>query len=260
MLGMIIYVVSVIAILVITIFIVVSAYKRKTIDKDSEYLYDLMPQLNCKECGRPDCRKFAEDVSKGKAYPDVCPYLKGENYLKVREVLKRERKVYFNNVAFVKCKGGKDCNSKFKYVGENTCRSKNLQHSGDKYCPFACLGCGDCSKACKYGAINISEKGCAVVDRDKCVGCGECVAACPNKLIELVPNKQFVDVVCKNTSEDSTITRNCKVSCNHCEACIVACPTSAIQMVGGIPKIDAEKCNRCGKCVAVCPNHVISRL
>ena len=66
MLGMIIYVASVIAILVITISIVVSTCKKKKSDKDSEYLYNLMPQLNCKECGRPDCMKFAEDVSKGK--------------------------------------------------------------------------------------------------------------------------------------------------------------------------------------------------
>ena len=208
MLGMVIYVLSVAAVLVITIFVVISTCKKKKIDKSSEYLYNLMPKLDCKECGRENCMKFADDVSKGKAYPDICPYLKGENYLKVKELLKRERKVYFNNVAFVRCKGGKDCNSKFKYVGENTCKSKNLQHSGEKYCPFACLGCGDCAKNCKYDAISISEKGCAVVDRDKCVGCGECVGACPNKLIELVPNKQFVDVVCKNTSEDSTITRN----------------------------------------------------
>ena len=122
------------------------------------------------------------------------------------------------------------------------------------------MGCGDCIKSCKYGAISISKKGCAIIDKDKCVGCGECVNSCPNKLIELIPNMKFVEVVCKNSSEDSTITRNCKVSCNHCEACIVACPVNAIQMVGGLPKIDSEKCIRCGKCVAVCPSHVISRL
>ena len=256
----IIYILSVALVLGGTIFIVKYANKHKKIDKNSSFLFELLPGLNCKECGRNDCKQFAEDLSNGKTHPDVCPYLQGEKYIKVREVLKRERKVMFDKVAFVKCKGGCDCKNKFTYVGENTCKSKNLLHSGDKFCPFACLGCGDCIKSCKYGAISISQKGSAVVDRDRCVGCGECLNSCPNKLIELVPSNQFVDVVCKNSSDDSTITRNCKVSCNHCEACIVACPTGAIQMVGGLPKIDPEKCIRCGKCVAVCPSHVISRL
>ena len=84
--------------------------------------------------------------------------------------------------------------------------------------------------------------------------------ACPKRIIELVPSKKFVDVVCKNTSTDSVITRNCKVSCTHCEACVVACPVGAIKMVGGLPKIDPSICIKCGKCVAVCPSHVISRI
>ena len=260
MLGIIIYAVSVTIVLIVTIMIVISTCKTKTLDSNSEYLYNLLPQLDCKECGRNCCSDFSDDLSNGKAIPESCPYLKGENYLKVKEVINRERKAYFNNVAFIRCKGGQDCKSKFKYLGENTCKSKNLQHNGDKYCPYACLGCGDCARACKYGAISISKKGCAIVDKDRCVGCGECLNSCPKKLIDLIPAKQFVEVVCKNTAEDSTVTRNCKVSCNHCEACVVACPTNAIQMVGGIPKINPEKCIRCGKCVAVCPNHVISRL
>lgn len=254
-----IYIVSVLLVLGLTILIVFK-FKYKKLDKDSSVIKSLLPNLNCKECGRNDCNQFAEDLSKGKTSPENCPYLKGEKYLKLREYLKREKKAYFNNVAFVRCKGGCDCNNKFIYVGEKTCKSKNMQHNGDKFCPFACLGCGDCINACRYGAIYISEKGCAVVDKDKCVGCGECLNSCPNNLIELIPSKKYVDVVCKNSSEDTTITRNCSVSCNHCEACIVVCPVGAIQMVGGIPKIDAEKCIRCGKCVAVCPSHVISRL
>ena len=99
--------------------------------------------------------------------------------------------MHFDSVAFVRCKGGIDCNNKFQYVGDNTCSSMNLLHSGNKHCPFACLGCGDCVKSCIYGAISISEKGCAVVDKEKCVGCAECVAACPNHLIELIPSKNL---------------------------------------------------------------------
>ncbi len=260
MLKIIIYVFEVLVVLITTIIIAAVTSKNRKLSKTSEVLYELTPHLNCGECGRPTCLLFAEHLSKGKTSPGKCPYLKGKNYLKVRQILKRERKVHFDTVAFVKCKGGCDCNNKAKYVGDATCKSKNVIHDGDKYCPFACLGCGDCIKSCKYGAISISEKGCAIVDSEKCVGCGECKDACPNNLIDLIPSEKFVEVVCNNTSSDSLVTRNCKVACTHCEACVVACPEGAIKMVGGIPKIDHRKCTKCGKCVAACPEHVISRI
>ena len=255
-----IYILIATLILAVLLTIVYMANRNKNTDKSSEIVHELLPGLNCKECGRNDCAQFAKDLMDGKTHPNKCPYLKGQKYIEVYEIINRERKVFFNNVAFVKCKGGCDCKDKFTYYGEKTCKSINNQHNGNKYCPHACLGCGDCVKACRYGAISISQKGCAIVDQNKCVGCGECLESCPNKLIEMISTKKFVEVVCKNSTDDSTVTRNCKVSCNHCEACIVACPVGAIQMVGGLPVIDTEKCTRCGKCVAVCPNHVISRL
>ncbi len=255
-----VYVVTVVLLLLFIIAIVVFTSKNKKLNKTSQVIYELLPNLDCKECGRSSCMQFAEDLSKGKTMPSKCPYLNGRNYLRLRQVLKKERKVRFDTVAFVRCKGGVDCNNKFKYVGDKTCASVNLIHSGDKFCPNACLGCGDCVKSCIYGAISISPKGCAIVDKDKCVGCGECVAVCPNKIIDLIPSKKFVEVVCSNTLDDSVVVRNCEVACTHCEACVVACPVGAIKMVGGTPKIDSEICVRCGKCVAACPEHVISRI
>lgn len=226
----------------------------------AQVLTELMPAINCKQCGRKTCAKFAKDLSMGKTVLDYCPYMTKSNYKKAKKVIESNRKVKFDKVALVKCKGGYDCENKFQYIGDNTCASKNLQHSGDKYCPFACLGCGDCAKACPYDAIKISDKGCAVVDKSKCAGCGECVKVCPNSLITLVPSQQFVDLICKNSSRNAVITRNCSVSCTHCETCISSCPTKAITMVGGLPKIDSKKCIKCGKCVSACPNHVISRI
>lgn len=260
MVKVLIYSISICVILLFIIIMVVVTSKNKKLKKLPEVIYEVLPNLDCKQCGREDCKQFAIDLSKGKTSPNNCPYLKGTNYLRCRQILKRERKVKFNSVAFVKCKGGCDCNNKYTYVGDKTCSSKKLLHNGDKHCPFACLGCGDCIDACIYGAISISDKGCAIVDKEKCVGCGECVFACPSHIIELIPSKKFVEVVCKNTSSESSIVRNCEVACTHCEACVVACPSGAISMVGGLPKIDADKCTKCGKCVAACPEHVISRL
>ena len=260
MMKILLYGASIFVVLLVILIVVFITSKNKKLDKTSEVLRELLPNLDCGKCGRKDCVQFAEHLSKGKTTISNCPFLTGKNYLKCRQIIKKERKVKFDSVAFVRCKGGIDCKNKFEYIGDKTCASKNLHHDGDKFCHFACLGCGDCKQACVYGAISISKKGCAIVDKEKCVGCGECVDACPNKLISLVPVNKFVEVVCNNTSNDSIITRNCAVACTHCEACVVACPAGAIKMVGGMPKIDAEKCVKCGKCVAACPTHVISRI
>ncbi len=249
--------VIILGIIVISIF----TSKSRKLNKNAEIIRELLPGLNCGKCGRANCAKFAVDITKGKTTVNECPFVIGsKNYFKIRQLVKRERKVHFDNVAIIRCKGGIDCQNKFEYKGDNSCACNNLLHSGDKACPFACLGCGDCKKACVYGAISISEKGCAEVDPYKCIGCGECVNFCPNNLISLVPSDKYVEVICRNSSNDTVVTRNCKVSCTHCEACVVACPYGAIQMVGGLPHIDKVKCRRCGKCVAACPNHVISRI
>lgn len=260
MIKIIILVISIIA--VVGLVVLANYIAKRNLKKSSiqQVLNELMPGLNCKQCGRKDCKEFAKDLALGKTNLAYCPYVSKQNYKKAKRIVDSNRVIKFDQVALVRCKGGYDCENKFQYKGDETCASKNLIHSGDKFCPFACLGCGDCKKACPYGAIYISHKGCAVVDKTKCTGCGECIKACPNSLITLVPAEQFVDVVCNNSSNDTVVTRSCKVSCTHCEACVATCPNKAITMVGGLPKIDNKKCVKCGKCVSSCPNHVISRI
>ncbi len=256
-------VILIISILIIIALIVAAhklAKRGQKNSNDHEVLRELLPGINCKQCGRKNCAKFAKELSQGKTTLDFCPYISKSNYKKAKKVIESGRVIKFDRVALVRCKGGSDCENKFQYIGDNTCASKNLHHSGDKFCPFACLGCGDCVKVCPYDAIYISEKSCAVVDKSKCTGCGECVKSCPNALISLVPSEQFVESICNNSSNDTVVTRSCKVSCTHCEACVASCPTKAITMVGGLPKIDNKKCIKCGKCVSACPNHVISRI
>jgi ferredoxin len=59
----------------------------------------------------------------------------------------------------------------FDYSGAETCKAAALLAGGFKRCPYACLGLGDCMRACKYGAISIDKnKGVAVIDYAKCIG------------------------------------------------------------------------------------------
>lgn len=257
---LVIIIVSVLVVIGLIIIAIKMANKDAKNPNVTKVLTELMPGINCKQCGRNSCASFAKDLAQGKTTLGYCKYLSKDSYSRAKKVIDSNRKIKLDKVALIRCKGGVDCVNKFQYIGDNTCASKNLQHSGDKYCPYACLGCGDCVKSCPYEAISISEKGCAIVDKSKCTGCGECVKTCPNSLISIVPSDQFVYVICNNLSSDTVVTRNCKVSCTHCEACVATCPTKAITMVGGIPNIDNKKCIKCGKCVSACPNHTISRI
>jgi len=45
-----------------------------------------------------------------------------------------------------------------------------------------CVGCGECAKACPFGAIEVRD-GKAVVNAAMCQGCRVCISACPTGAI-----------------------------------------------------------------------------
>ena len=106
MLKIILYSASVFFVFLVTIIVVIATSKNKRLDKTSEVILELLPGLDCKKCGRSDCMQFAEDMAKGKTNMNNCPYLIGKNYKKCRQIMKKQRKVRFDNIAFVRCKGG----------------------------------------------------------------------------------------------------------------------------------------------------------
>ena len=244
----------------ITLILSLIINKSKKLDSKESFIHDLLPELDCGKCGFPNCEAFSKEVAGEQVDISMCPYIQRANLSKVKRVVK---KGYYNNsnlVAFVKCKGGVDCKEKFNYKGQNYCWCKDGLHSGNKECDKACLGCGDCVKVCRYGALFINEKGVAEVNRDSCTGCGACTYVCPNNLIERIPVTQSVNVVCNNFSGGMSISKKCKVGCTSCGLCAKICPAGAIKIKKGKPVIDKDKCISCNKCIGICPNKCISRL
>ena len=260
--GLIILIALGIAAMIFVTIAVISAIvkKRKENIEDVELIVSLLPNVNCGACGREYCSKFAEDIAAGKAKAEDCPLVSFEARAKIDGVIVGDALANVKQIAFVTCKGGKDCPDKYDYVGDASCANQERLHSGCKSCPYACLGCGDCIKNCPFSAITINEKGVAFVDPEVCVGCGNCVLACPNNLIKLIPYTQRAVIACNNKIDDPGECYGCKVGCIHCNHCVEICPTGAISIKDGVPVIDENKCINCYKCVRVCPNHCISRL
>ncbi|MBQ8468577.1 MAG: 4Fe-4S binding protein [Clostridia bacterium] len=234
--------------------------KSKRLNSKETFVHSLLPELDCGKCGCPNCEAFSKEVADERQDISACPYILKANLSKANRVLKKGYVNNSNMIACIKCKGGKDCKNKFEYQGQQYCWCMDSLHSGAKMCDRACLGCGDCVRVCRYGAIFINEKGVAEVDRAKCTGCGACTYVCPNKLIERIPASKQVEFICSNNTDKMGVTAKCKVGCTGCGLCAKICPHGAIEMKNGNPVIDEKKCTKCNKCIGACPNSCISRL
>ena len=52
--------------------------------------------------------------------------------------------------------------------------------------PEKCLGCGDCTRACAYGVLEVIDDVAYAARPDECRGCRDCVEACPQGAIEVI--------------------------------------------------------------------------
>jgi electron transport complex protein RnfB len=51
--------------------------------------------------------------------------------------------------------------------------------------PDECIGCGICTRVCKFEAVTGDKKSAHTVDAEKCRGCEACVEKCPKKAIKI---------------------------------------------------------------------------
>lgn len=234
--------------------------KKKGLFTEADFVKKMLPNIDCGMCGERNCSEFAKKVARGERKVEECKLIKPEVAERVKDYFVPAYDTTTKMVALVKCKGGCRAANKYHYKGTKNCAVEENLHSGSKACKFACLGCGDCARACRFGALKLNDRGVAEVDRSKCTGCGACVRVCPNKLITMQKMSLSVAVVCNNQSSEPGIEKKCEVGCTHCGNCVKACPTGAVKIVNNVPVIDETRCIECGKCVVACPNHCISRL
>ncbi len=235
------------------------ASQRFAVETDSrvDEIGAILPQANCGACGYPGCASYAEAVVGGESV-SLCSVGGPPVTARIAKIMGVESvDAAGRMVAKVKCMGGTNCVDDSVYQGVSGCLAKSLVGGGPKSCKEGCLGDGDCIEACEFNAMFLNEFGVVQVNPDNCVGCKLCVAACPKKIIEMVPEKARVHVLCSNHEIGGHVRKNCSVACIACRLCEKACKFDAIHVIDNVAVIDYDKCTNCMACVKVCPTKAI---
>ena len=248
--------------LAVVLYFVAQKFKVEE-DPRIDIVEALMPGANCGGCGQAGCRAFAEACTKAENLDNLyCPVGGNPVMQKVAGALGFEVAEKAPMVAVVRCAGSCDKRPKTNvYDGASSCAIMSSLYPGDTGCKYGCLGKGDCTNACNFGAISMDpQTGLPVVDDEKCTACGACVKACPNGVIELRnkgPKSRRVFVSCINKDKGGVARKACSAACIGCGKCAKVCPFGAITVENNVAYIDFNKCKLCTKCVAECPTGAI---
>jgi Na+-translocating ferredoxin:NAD+ oxidoreductase RNF subunit RnfB len=219
-----------------------------------------LPGANCGGCGYPGCDNLAAAIVEGNAKANACPVGGVVTAEHISSIMGWEKGDGFEDVAaYILCNGSEgNTREIYHYDGAKFCSAASQFGGGHKACRFACLGLGDCLRACKFGAITMVNQR-AKIDPNKCTGCGSCVIACPKDVLKIMPAKVKVAIACKNVDAAKKVREVCIRGCIACKRCEKACEYDAIHVIGGLAQIDYDKCTGCGKCAAQCPNNCIKQ-
>ncbi len=235
------------------------AGKKFAVEQDERVLQirTLLPGANCGGCGNPSCDAFAALLAAGKVDIGGCAVNSADNRKAIGALLGVDVKELLPGSAVVLCQGTEEnCPRKATYDGLSTCKAASMA-GGTKGCAQACLGLGDCVKACAFGAISIKD-GVAAVDMLKCTACGTCVKTCPNGVLRVLPKGNTARVLCRTQLVPREARNTCKTACIKCQLCVKSCPENAITYTDNHIEVDREKCTGCGICVNTCPTKAIA--
>ncbi len=235
------------------------ASKLFAVEKDPKIdeILENLSGANCGGCSYAGCSACAEAIAKGEAPVDACPGCSAESLANIAKIMGVESGAKVSKVAFINCCGTtENAVLKYSFDGTKSCSDVSALNGGDKACEYACLGYGDCAKACPYGAIS-TKNGIAEVNQEICIGCGLCSKACPRGIISILPKGTTPLVKCSSKNKGVEVKDKCKVGCIACRICEKNCPSEAIKVIDNLAVIDYDKCSSCGLCAEKCPKKII---
>ena len=214
---------------------------------------------NCGGCGYAGCDAFAQAVAAGLAPVTGCIAGGASCADAIARIMGVDAGSAEKKIAFLACRGTKECaKDKASYIGIKTCKAVQLTMNGTKACAFGCIGFGDCTEVCPFGALSMGKDGLPVINRKKCVGCGKCASVCPKHLFKIIPADLKGSIAqCSCLSDNKVqIRKDCTAGCFKCGMCAKKCPEQCIDLSGGLPVIDYTKCTGCGECAKACVDKV----
>lgn len=250
------------AVLAAVLYFVAQKFKVEE-DPRIDEVEKMLPGANCGGCGFAGCRGMAEALVKNDDISALyCPVGGGDVMKAIADYLGKAAPEREPQVAVVRCAG--TCANRPRtnqFNGAPSCAVVASTYGGETGCTFGCLGKGDCTAVCEFGAITMNpETGLPEVDDEKCTACGACVKACPKGVIELrkkFPKSRKVYVSCVNKEKGGVARKSCKAACIGCGKCAKVCPFGAITVENNLAFIDSTKCRLCRKCVVECPTGAI---
>lgn len=229
------------------------------VDERVTKVRECLPGANCGGCGFAGCDDYAANLVEDESLPCTKCAPGGAGAAEaIAEILGRSAGSSEPQVAQVSCNGVCD-KSRTDHIwqGMQSCKGAKGWFTSPNACMYGCIGLGDCVKECAFDAIGIID-GVARVNRENCVACGMCVKACPQSIIDLVPKKNQVHVLCSSTDKGAVARKNCDNACIGCMKCTKVCNFDAIHVEDNLARIDQSKCKSCGLCVLECPTGAIN--
>jgi Na+-translocating ferredoxin:NAD+ oxidoreductase subunit B len=202
----------------------------------------MLPGNNCGACGEAGCRAFAEALIAGAIAPAQCTVMDSDGTEAVASFLGVDAGDANRRVARLLCGGGTNVAVRnAHYRGVETCVAAAAVAGGGTACAWACLGLGDCQRACTFDAIFMNARDLPVVIPALCTACNDCVEVCPKDIFTLMPITQKLIVQCRNLLEGAAADAVCSAACNACGRCAVDSAPGLIAMVNGLAVIDYTK-------------------
>ena len=132
-------------------------------DDGVDQVEQLLPRIQCAQCGYPGCRPYAEAILAGTADINRCPPGGDATIRALAELLGREPRPLDSSV-------GRASMDAVARIDESLC-----------------IGCNLCARACPVDAIVGVPHMMHTVLARHCTGCELCLPPCPVDCIDLVP-------------------------------------------------------------------------
>jgi electron transport complex protein RnfB len=131
----------------------------------ADVIENLLPRIQCAQCGYPGCRPYAEAIANDAADINRCPPGGAETIRALAELL------------------GRDPLPLDSSLGEASMHKRAMIDEA------VCIGCNRCAEACPVDAIAGLPHRMHTIIADHCTGCELCLPPCPVDCITMVARR-----------------------------------------------------------------------